>query len=163
MIEVNWCCFKSLSKIESITAIYMSNKFRLLKTEHIQSNIHQPLFIPCWSYTVFTHVQRNLIQENQRVKSLNTPRPSICLANVSNFTGSRLSSSFLPSLERLKEEICPEMTRPIILSLELRGYGWPTMSPNFDAREQKATKTIFLRQSNIVQSSVDVLQYRQAF
>lgn len=62
MIEVNQSWIKSWSKIESITAIYMSTKSGSSK-QSTSSQIYISMFIPCWSYTVFTHVQRNLIHQ----------------------------------------------------------------------------------------------------
>lgn len=161
MIEVNWSLIKSWSKTESITAIYMSNKSGSWK-QSTSTQIYINLVHPLLSYTVFTHVQRNLIQQ---IKGWNLliPQDLAFVWQTSQTSQEAMSSSSPSCLEGLKEEIWPEMTLPIILCLELWGYGWPTLSPNFDAHEQRATNTTFLKQSNIVQSSVEVLQYRQAF
>lgn len=78
-----------------------------------QSNIHQPCSSR-WSYTVFTHVQRNSIKQIKDEISW-YPRPHVCLAKL---TGSRGSFS-LPSPSCLDgiegRELAPEMSLPTIL------------------------------------------------
>lgn len=144
MIEVNWSLIKSWSKTESITAIYMSNTSWLSKTEHVRSHIHQPCSSPV-DPIQYLHMCKGIFHTTtQKGETSETAQTlSICLANL---TGSRVSSSSprLQSRRVLEEAIWPEMTLPIILCSELWGYGWPTLSPNFDAREQRVTNTNIL-------------------
>lgn len=100
MIEVNWSLIKSWSKTESITAIYMSNKsgsWKQSASTQIYINLVHPLLI---LYSIYT-CAKEFNTTNQRMKSLNTPGPNICLANISNLTGSHIF--FLPLLSRRVE------------------------------------------------------------
>lgn len=112
MIEVNWSWIKSWSKIESITAIYMSNKsgsWKQSTSSQIYINLVRPLLI---LYSIYT-CAKEFNTTNQRVESLNTPD----LAFVWQTSQEAMCLPPPPScLEGLKEEIWPEVTLPIILS-----------------------------------------------
>lgn len=93
---------KKKIKIESITAIYTSNKKKSRALENRArplKNVHKPCSSPCWSYTVFTHVQRNWKEQIKGWKTL--PLRTcffFCLFGkcLKNLTGSQVSSSSPP-------------------------------------------------------------------
>lgn len=92
----------------------MSNEWDSWKQSPYDTVKHTSTCSSCWSYTVFTHVQRNSIKQIKDEISW-YPRPHICLVKL---TGSWRSFS-LPSPSCLDgiegRELAPEMSLPTIL------------------------------------------------
>ena len=156
MIEVNW----KQSQTESVTAIYMSNWSGSWK-QPLWHKYTTTLFIPCSSYTVFTHVQKEF--NSTKSKGGESLKKTQTQETTQTWRDTRVFF-LLPTLSsRQGYERKSRKWLTIILCSELGGYGWPSLSPNHDAREQKTTNATFFERSNIVPSSGNVLQYWQGF
>lgn len=127
--------------------IYMSNN-RALKNRASGQKCTSASFIPCWSCTVFTHVQKELSTTNgERVKSLNTPEVAFVWQKKEKLTGSQVLSFLLFSRRVEGRNLAGnDSTHHPLLCLELRGYGWPTLSPNFAAHVQKSRNILEVKQ-----------------
>lgn len=130
--------FQSKLKPNEKERMNPSQQFTCQTRQALQNRAHpvkftSTLFITLILYNIYTCAKEfNTI--NQRVKSVK-PHTSVCLANISKLTGSHVISSPVFSW-RMRKEIWPGLTthHPLPWS-ERSGYGWPTLSPNFDARK----------------------------
>lgn len=132
------------------------NQVRLLKTEHIQSIVHQPCSSR-WTCTVFTHVQRIQYNKSKGEISQKKKNPHLVFVQLtfhSSQDATCLSSFPFHYSRGSKEEIWPEMTLPILLHSD-----WSSKDMHFESKLwcSWTTNTTFLKQSNIVQSSVDLI------
>lgn len=108
----------------------------LLKTEHIHSNIHQPCSSRVDPIQYLHMCKRNLIHQIKKGWNLTIPQTKHLFGKcLKPHRKPRLPPPLLLVEEGWRKKSGRKWLYPSSSCLELRGYGWPTLSPNFDARE----------------------------